>query len=38
MKSFIIAVLLGLSVATVSISGCAVGGHVGPVGGSASVG
>jgi hypothetical protein len=29
--------LLSLSLSTVSLSGCSAGGHIGPIGGSASV-
>jgi hypothetical protein len=40
MKSIFLAVFLclGLVVAGASLTGCAAGGHIGPVGGAASVG
>ena len=37
MKIKLSIVLLFLSLSVVSLSGCAVGGHIGPVGGGASV-
>lgn len=37
-KLLLIAMILGLACATATLPGCSAGGHIGPVGGSASVG
>lgn len=37
-KFILISLFLGLTFASVSLTGCSAGGHIGPVGGSASVG
>jgi hypothetical protein len=38
MKCMMALLFLSLSLSTVSLTGCAAGGHIGPVGGSAAVG